>query len=59
MNLPTYLTIKQAAIYMGLSEQTIRSFVRAGKLEGVKIGEGEKREKFKVHRDALNGIKTN
>jgi hypothetical protein len=42
---------------MGLSADTIRAFVRAGKIEAVKIGDGTKREKYKVHRDALNVIK--
>ena len=57
MNLPTYLNIKQAAQHMGLSESTVRAFIRDGKIEAVKIGDGTRREKFKVHRDALNGVK--
>jgi len=37
-NLPELISVEVAANYTGLCQQTIKRFIRAGKLRGIKLG---------------------
>lgn len=49
-----YLTTKEAAEKLGLSEETVRQWAKIGKIPAEKIGTGTKREHYRVHCSAIN-----
>lgn len=51
-----YISVGEAARIMGLSEATVRQLADNKKIPAVKIGDGEKRKHYRIHRDAVGKV---
>ncbi len=53
---PLELTVKQAAIDLGLSERTVRRYLATAKLEGRKVERGQGRKEWAIDGDSVRRL---
>jgi excisionase family DNA binding protein len=54
----TYLSVKEAAQALGVTQATVRNWAEEKRIPAVRIGMGSRRH-YRIHRDALNGVVEN